>query len=114
MAAAGRDEEQDYYAGRKGLADNGPDKGTRDFVGVTWETYQGGSKEPTTEEEDMFIVEAPNRGAGLFAAGYYLSLTLEQRDVLTDLGVRRYNHNDRGFDVARAAMLQGEDSVSAD
>jgi len=114
LHASAHDQVIDYYENRNGLASNAPDDATRDFVGVTWESYLAGGKDNVWEDEDMFIVEAPNRGAGLFAPGYYISLTLEQRDVLTDLGVRRTNHNDRGYDVARAAMLQGTDSVSAD
>lgn len=62
----------------------------------------------TLEDEDMFIVESPGRGAGLLGPGYYKSLTLEERDVLTDLGVRRESHNDRGYDVAVAACMQGD------
>lgn len=30
----------DYYAGRNGLASGAPDDGPRDWVGVTWETYE--------------------------------------------------------------------------
>jgi len=116
LSSGARDQWNDFLAGRNGLANNAPDDGPRDFhyVGILWEEYLAGGGKDSEEDEDMFICEAPNRGAGLFAPGYYLSLTLEQRDVLTDLGVRRTTHNDRGYDVARAAMLQGQDSVNTD
>lgn len=68
----------------------------------------------STEEDDMFIAEAPARGAALMAPGYFKGLTEEERDVLMDFGVRLVKHNERGFDVCRAVMLQGQDSVTTD
>jgi murein DD-endopeptidase MepM/ murein hydrolase activator NlpD len=66
------------------------------------------------EEEDMFIAEADERGAALMAPGYFKGLSPEERDVLLDFGVRLIRHNSRAFDVARAVMLQGQDSVTTD
>lgn len=43
LSGPARDQVDDYNAGRNGLANNGPDTGTRAYVGVTWETYSGGS-----------------------------------------------------------------------
>lgn len=40
-----------YKAGRNGLASGGPDDGPRDFVGVTWETYQ--EQEDDVKEADI-------------------------------------------------------------
>jgi hypothetical protein len=40
LSGAAKDQEQDYYAGRNGLASNAPDDGPRDFVGTTWEDYK--------------------------------------------------------------------------
>ena len=111
LAPAAKDQCLDYVEGRNGLANNAPDDGPRDFVGVTWETYQGSGKEPTTQEDEMFIAEAPGRGAALMAPGYYHSLNEEERDVLRDFGVRLVQHNDRGFDVAQAAMMHGTQDV---
>jgi hypothetical protein len=39
---------QAYFAGRNGLASNAPDDGPRTWVGVTWETYTGGTYVPPT------------------------------------------------------------------
>ena len=42
----------DYYEGRNGLASGAPDDGPRDWVGVTWETYEQGIEDdmPTIDE----------------------------------------------------------------
>ena len=40
LAPAASDQWADYLNGRNGLANNAPDDGPRDFVGVTWEQYQ--------------------------------------------------------------------------
>lgn len=101
-----------HYEERKGPHFSYWDHAAPIYPGSGQSTPQPGTEDQ--EDEDMFIAEAPNRGAALFAPGYYKSLTLEERDVLTDMGVRRTQHNDRGFDVARAAMLQGSDSVDTD
>jgi hypothetical protein len=44
-----RDQWGDYLAGRNGLANNGPDTGTRAYVGMTWARYQEG------QEDDMAL-----------------------------------------------------------
>jgi hypothetical protein len=49
MAAELRDQWGDYLAGRNGLANNGPDTGTRAYVGMTWARYQEG------QEDDMAL-----------------------------------------------------------
>lgn len=43
LAPAARAQVVQYYAGENGLAGHGADDGTRDYVGVTWETYKSGS-----------------------------------------------------------------------
>lgn len=49
----------DYLAGRNGLAGHGRDTGPRDWVGVTWETYQAAARPAEvaaagqTQEDDM-------------------------------------------------------------
>jgi hypothetical protein len=42
----------DYFEGRNGLASGAPDDGPRDWVGVTWETYEQGIEDdmPTIDE----------------------------------------------------------------
>lgn len=40
LAASAADQVRDYYAGRNGLANDGPDLGPRQFVGTTWEDYK--------------------------------------------------------------------------
>jgi murein DD-endopeptidase MepM/ murein hydrolase activator NlpD len=72
-------------------------------------------EEPTGEDDDdMLIIQSDGRGAALIGPGYYKSLTPEERDVMLDLGIRLVAHNDRGFDVARAVVLQGQDSLNTD
>lgn len=66
------------------------------------------------EEDDMFVIQAPNRSPALMGPGYVIAMDAEQAQVMTDCGVRLIYHNDRGWDVARATMLQGVDSVSTD
>lgn len=78
-----------------------------------WDKDSGASSpEPppaaVVEEEDMFIMKSPNRGHTLLAAGYEKGLTEEELHVLLDCGIRVVEHNDRGFDVARAAMMHGD------
>src|SRR6188768_2444395 len=43
---------QAYFAGRNGLVSNLPDDGPRDWVGVTWETYTGGTYVPPPSTGD--------------------------------------------------------------
>lgn len=47
LAYAAHDQIVDYFEGRNGLASGAPDDGPREWVGMTWETYQ------QTEEDDM-------------------------------------------------------------
>jgi hypothetical protein len=107
------DQTRDYLAGRNGLASNAPDDGPRDFhyVGITWEEYRdSGTKDDgtTEEDDDMFMAESPGRGTGLMGPGYYHPLNTEERDVMLGCGVRLVKHNDRGFDVAKAACMHGD------
>lgn len=44
-----------YKAGRNGLASGGPDDGPRQFVGVTWETYQEAEDDVKQEDIDAII-----------------------------------------------------------
>lgn len=65
LAPAAADQWDDYLAGRNGLANNAPDDGPRDFVGVTWETYQGGKNEPPEEDEvKPYAVNLDGAGLG--------------------------------------------------
>jgi hypothetical protein len=42
----------DYFEGRNGLASGAADDGPRQWVGVTWETYQGAKPPPEPEHEE--------------------------------------------------------------
>ena len=46
LAAPAHDQVVDYYEGRNGLASNAPDDGPRNYVGVTWESYNGHAAPP--------------------------------------------------------------------
>jgi len=48
LAAPAHDQVVDYYEGRNGLASNAPDDGPRNYVGVTWESYNGQAAPPST------------------------------------------------------------------
>jgi len=65
LAPAAAAQVRDYFAGRNGLASRAPDDGPRDWVGVTWETYQQKPKPtPLSLEDDMpTLVLAPSRPA---------------------------------------------------
>jgi hypothetical protein len=43
----------DYFEGRNGLASGAADDGPRQWVGVTWETYQSSAPPPPKDEDDM-------------------------------------------------------------
>jgi len=51
LSAAAWDQVGDYYAGRNGLASGAPDDGPRQWVGVTWETYQTDLGDDMTPEQ---------------------------------------------------------------
>lgn len=58
---------QAYLAGRNGLADNGADDGPRDWVGVTWETYSGGTYVPPSGGDPVSMYDQyPGDMAGAF------------------------------------------------
>lgn len=69
LSSGAHDQVYDYYAGRNGLASNAPDDGPRQFVGVTWETYQEEPEpepeQPDDEGDDMLAIVAPNGAAYL-------------------------------------------------
>jgi hypothetical protein len=48
----------DYFEGRNGLASGAPDDGPRDWVGVTWESYQSSAPEfaPIVQEDTVASV----------------------------------------------------------
>jgi hypothetical protein len=52
LSSGAHDQVVDYYEGRNGLASGAPDDGPRDWVGVTWETYEQGVEDdmPTIDE----------------------------------------------------------------
>ena len=83
LAPAASDQWADYLAGRNGLANNGPDDGPRDFVGVTWETYQQQTP-PDDDGDDDVKPYAVNLGG----AGYGW--------VLSDLATWRYGVHSMG------------------
>lgn len=62
LSPAAKDQEQSYYAGRNGLANNGPDDGPRQYVGVTWETYQQQHKPPPSRRPDMITIRSDKSG----------------------------------------------------
>lgn len=45
LSQAAHAQVKDYYAGRNGLANHGPDDGPRTWVGVTWESYSRGTSQ---------------------------------------------------------------------
>jgi hypothetical protein len=55
---------QDYYDGRNGLASGAPDDGPRDWVGVTWETYQPTSS--SRQQEDTVASVVANGQLNIF------------------------------------------------
>ena len=59
-------------------------------------------------EDDMFVIVSPNRPSLLCGPGYSKELSEEEAGVMSDCGVRRVSHNDRGWDVARAACTHGD------
>lgn len=113
-----------YLDGTNGLANHGPDRGNRQYVGVTWETYNGGAPGTTAPgttapdtlsmEDDMFMLQAPGRGVGLFGSGIHRWCDEETRDVLLGIGLQLKGVSDREYDVVRAAVLQGENVVQDD
>jgi hypothetical protein len=56
----------DYYEGRNGLASGAPDDGPRDWVGVTWETYEQGNEDdmPSISEFGELFRSEGISGAG--------------------------------------------------
>lgn len=103
LSSGAHSQVKDYYNGLNGLAGRGKDDGPRQWVGVTWEKYQGSGKEPEPEkkeDDDMILVSAPNRGVALAGAGFFKVLNSdEQVNVLLAAGIRSTNTNERGFDV---------------
>lgn len=72
------DQVNDYCAGRNGLANNGPDTGTRAFVGVTWETYQ--AQQPEEDDVSAFVI-VNRQGAAYLVNGPYVSGLYDGDDI---------------------------------
>lgn len=58
-------------------------------------------------EEEMKLIQANNRGAALVGAGYYKTVTEEERDGLLKVGVELTAFSEREFDVVKAACTNG-------
>jgi hypothetical protein len=110
LSGSAHDQVVDYYENRNGLASGAPDDGPRDHVGATWEAY----RPPAQEEAGMRLISAEGRGVALYGPGYWCVVTEEQLAVLQGAGIPSSETNARGFDLVRAAVLQGLDSVDAD
>lgn len=57
----------DYYEGRNGLASGGKDDGPRDWVGVTWESYQAAN--PIEIKDDTVASVIAGGNLNIFAIG---------------------------------------------
>lgn len=102
LSGAAHDQVFDYFAGRNALASNGPDIGTRAFVGVTWETYK--SDRPL-EEEDVAFVIVNRQGAARLINGPYISGLYDGGDIegFMNSGIPVvHGLSDRAFDEAAA------------
>ena len=79
LSSGAHDQIYDYYAGRNGLASNAPDDGTRQFVGVTWESYLAAQvpepepAPPPEEGDNMWMVIRDPSGAAWCLCGAYVA-----------------------------------------
>jgi hypothetical protein len=80
LSPAAHDQVEDYYAGRNGLASGAPDDGPRDWVGVTWETYQLENQ----PEDDM----TPEQAAQLSEVHQMVAWLNEWKDLITGTQVK--------------------------
>ena len=85
LSGPARDQEQDYYAGRNGLANGAPDDGPRDFVGTTWEAYQRGKH--GDQEDDMKIIWLlPSGTGGILTGNSFCGIGGDEASQLRSLG----------------------------
>lgn len=58
LSQAARDQVVDYDEGRNGLANNGPDTGSRAYVGMTWARYLEQKENTMTPEQEKRLLDA--------------------------------------------------------
>lgn len=122
LSTAARAQVVSYYDGKNGLAGGGPDDGTRDYVGVTWEKYKTGSayRPPintgggTTQSKDWFDMATQ---AEIETAFRNASLAVNRGEGISGTGDRSKNgvgENTVAVHEMTTALANGQSSLLAE